>query len=306
MDALSLERRKQILKLAQGERVALERIENTYTTCPVAAQIYVHGDSPHSSRIAAAPSGKAVAATDAEALEAACRDQRVAIRLAYSARPPWIIQQQHATQPRHHALQVTGSEGRDSVLLKSDLIAPRVRVCDPAGLHRWYLLLDHTGQCVARLPNAAGRGVYYRQPCDFEQSASDVDVREHGHAAMVSRSAIARPFSGPGNRVWNAHSTSSPVSLEPLSSWQILYEVVRLSFDIICGIVVDPQIAHVRAEFYCEGAVEFVNIGTISAGIPMRGARGGCVAGNTVMIVLAGCANEGSSGSVRDDAVVGL
>ena len=33
------------MKLAQGEYVAIERVESLYSASPVAAQLYVHGDS---------------------------------------------------------------------------------------------------------------------------------------------------------------------------------------------------------------------------------------------------------------------
>ncbi|GAB7340640.1 hypothetical protein MBLNU457_7038t2 [Dothideomycetes sp. NU457] len=86
-----IDRRKNVLKLAQGEYISPERIENVYLgNLTYLAQAYVHGDSDKSSLVAifgVAPDlcapvvskilGHTVSQTDIQGLQAACNDERV-------------------------------------------------------------------------------------------------------------------------------------------------------------------------------------------------------------------------------------
>jgi long-chain acyl-CoA synthetase len=78
------------MKLAQGEYVALESIENTYMTHPLLAQIFVYGSSLQSyliavvvpdlaqfARLCTRVTGSAVKEDEIERMRELCNDQRV-------------------------------------------------------------------------------------------------------------------------------------------------------------------------------------------------------------------------------------
>ena len=82
------------MKLAQGEYVALEKIEDVYSRIPIAMQVFVHGNSlksyligvivPDPAQFAAFASRvlkRRVDATDLQALRELCRDPRIAEEL---------------------------------------------------------------------------------------------------------------------------------------------------------------------------------------------------------------------------------
>ncbi|WFD19491.1 long-chain-fatty-acid--CoA ligase [Malassezia caprae] len=85
-----IDRVKNLIKLAQGEYIAIEKVESIFASLPIVQQVWLYGDSlqPHLVAVAVpqpdtfatfvrAVTGRSVSENDTAALEEACRDPKV-------------------------------------------------------------------------------------------------------------------------------------------------------------------------------------------------------------------------------------
>ncbi|KAL8277355.1 hypothetical protein RQP46_010195 [Phenoliferia psychrophenolica] len=131
-----IDRIKNLVKLSQGEYVALEKVENIYSLCPLIAQIYVHADSlqdhvvgvivPDPEKLAGIASkvlGRTIAATDLSGLATIANDRKVvdaiARELATYAAKAKLAGYERLNQNIHVSL--------DPFTMENDLLTPTLK-----------------------------------------------------------------------------------------------------------------------------------------------------------------------------------
>ncbi|KAM0755922.1 acetyl-CoA synthetase-like protein [Meredithblackwellia eburnea MCA 4105] len=128
-----IDRIKNLVKLSQGEYVAVEAVENIYGLCPLVAQIYVHADSLQDhvvgliipdpvnfATLASKVQGKSVSATDGAALLEASKDKKVINALAKQLAP----YAQKAKLPGYSRLQGNIAISLEPFTMENDLLTP--------------------------------------------------------------------------------------------------------------------------------------------------------------------------------------
>ncbi|KAI5478889.1 long-chain acyl-CoA synthetase [Pseudohyphozyma bogoriensis] len=146
-----IDRIKNLVKLSQGEYVALEKVENIYGLCPLIAQIYVHGDGlkdhvvavlvPDPEKfapLAAKVLGKSIATTDIAALEAAAKDPKVVAAVGKELTPYAEKAKLNGFERINNDIFIT----MDPFTMENDLLTPTLKTKRNVAAKKFKVELD--------------------------------------------------------------------------------------------------------------------------------------------------------------------
>ncbi|KAG2500825.1 hypothetical protein HYH03_001587 [Edaphochlamys debaryana] len=131
-----IDRKKNIFKLAQGEYIAPEKIENTYTRSPMVAQAFVYGDSLRSQLVA-------IVVPDPEVLLPWAKERGISGSLPELCANPHVRDAVHKSmQEQAREAQLRGFEQVHAITLFPELFSAKARFQED--LDAMYAELPHT------------------------------------------------------------------------------------------------------------------------------------------------------------------
>ncbi len=221
-----VDRRNNVLKLAQGEFVTVAKLEATFGNSPLVRQIYVYGNSAHPYLLAViVPTEEALARYDAGALKPAIADS-----LQNVAKEAGL---QSYEVPRDFIVETTPFTLENGLLTGIRKLA-------------WPKLKQHYGERLEQLYEDLAQG-QANEMSELRRSGADAPVLQ-----TVSRAAAALLGAATSDLSPDAHFTDlGGDSLSALTFGNLLHEIFDL--DVPVGVITSPANDLAAIAAYIEG-----------------------------------------------------
>jgi long-chain acyl-CoA synthetase len=154
-----IDRKKNIFKLAQGEYIAPEKIENVYTRSPLVLQVFVYGDSLKAQLVA-------VVVPDPEVLLPWARERNLPQDMPALCQEKAVIQAvMHSMAQEGRAAQLRGFEHVSAITLvpepftvENELLTPTFKLKRPQAKVAYQALIDNMYENISSGSSSAGVG----------------------------------------------------------------------------------------------------------------------------------------------------
>ncbi|OBI21877.1 oxidoreductase [Mycobacterium sp. E2327] len=221
-----VDRRNNVLKLAQGEFVTVAKLEAVFGNSPLVRQIYVYGNSAHPYLLAVVvPTEEALAAYDVETLKPMIADS-----LQYVAKETGL---QSYEVPRDFLIETTPFTLENGLLTGIRKLA-------------WPKLKQHYGERLEQLYAELAEG-QANELSELRRSGADAPVLQ-----TVSRAAAALLGTASSEVSPDAHFTDlGGDSLSALTFGNLLHEIFDV--DVPVGVIVSPANDLAAIATYIEG-----------------------------------------------------